>query len=111
MTPPLSIRDLAVVALAELRRWYPDESLGDQLTDQVQAALASDLLPDLTPGNVDRNGELAERLDDLPVEDVLRILVASAHSIWHRAPTRLDHDTLVTELRTGIDDVHAVGLP
>lgn len=69
------------------------------------------LLPDLSPGNLDRNGELAERVDKLPIEDVIRVLVTAAHSLWHRAPERATHAALIAELRAGIDDIHRLGLP
>ena len=73
--------------------------------------MTAPLLPDLSPGNLDRNSDLADRIDALPIEDAIRVLVTAAHSVWHRAPKRLSHDELVAELRAGIDDLHAAGLP
>lgn len=72
---------------------------------------AGPILPDLTPAGLERSGDLAERMDDAPIEDVIRVFVAAAHAIWHRAPKRATHDELVRELLEGIDELHTAGLP
>lgn len=69
------------------------------------------ILARITARDIRRAEELFEAIDGMPLEDVVRVFVASAHALMHRAPNPMTADELVRNVVEQIEDLHRAGQP
>jgi hypothetical protein len=73
------------------------------------ATIAFPVMPDFTPAKLAEADRMAEQLAVLPITDVLRILAAAGHELFHRRPDVRPED-VAAEIVTGITELHLAGL-